>query len=539
MACHIKAPIISIHCTFGRMCISLKKYLRKIFPGPRTHTFSIAIPRSEYSGHWDRNRSKASRRKRLVSSLRLHQRKHQEKTLVRSQWIYTDEILSRLPAKSIARCRVVSKEWGFILSSQYFTDLFLKMSSLSPCILFTFQAEGKWSFFSSPESMLISDQKSSSVAVDSLSHVPIDYPISVCVPVCGLLCTKDEWVLSGKKDAMMMICNPSTGGFKLLPKVKTRRRRVLTYLGYDPVEKVHKVLCMTSREKPVSLQAEQHQVLTLGTGKINWRMIESEKFKFIVDEAFKDIKYPSTLINYKGKLGILHPNASGFMEGRATGFVLWVIDDIENHKWCKKTIISPSPWWSLVAGTRSTKKNKSSRMLCHGLKLLTMKKIKERRAKRSGRNSNPDDGTHSCESFATRARSSGLQEEAAETEKMKWLLLLLLLCRIVPLQGQTTFKSLIGKVIKVAMQAAVDDVNANPTVLNNTHLNIIMHDTKFNGFMSIMERTDLGVESSGVNHNRSSDNVIRKHIEMVKTVIDELRSHSIASLLELPCNSKF
>ncbi|KAG2329528.1 hypothetical protein Bca52824_000708 [Brassica carinata] len=46
--------------------------------------------------------------------------------------------------------------------------------------------------------------------------------------------------------------------------------------------------------------------------------IRSEKFKFIVDEAFKDIKYPSTLINYKGKLGILHPNASGFMEERAT-----------------------------------------------------------------------------------------------------------------------------------------------------------------------------------------------------------------------------
>ncbi|KAF3493588.1 hypothetical protein DY000_02055951 [Brassica cretica] len=90
-----------------------------------------------------------------------------------------------------------------------------------------------------------------------------------------------------------------------------------------------------------------------------------------------------------------------------------------------------------------------------------------------------------------------------ETENMKWLLLLLLLFHAVPLQGQSTnvsprpqvvnigsvftFKSLIGKVIKVAMQAAVDDVNANPTVLNNTRLNIIMHDTKFNGFMSIME----------------------------------------------------
>lgn len=51
-----------------------------------------------------------------------------------------------------------------------------------------------------------------------------------------------------------------------------------------------------------------------------------------------------------------------------------------------------------------------------------------------------------------------------------------------------TFGSLIGKVVKVAMEAAVEDVNASPSVLNNTRLRIIMHDTKFSGFMSIMER---------------------------------------------------
>ncbi|KAF8104887.1 hypothetical protein N665_0166s0068 [Sinapis alba] len=304
------------------------------------------------------------------------------------------EILSRVPAKSIASFRRVSKDWGFTLSSPHLTDLFLKMSSLSPCLLFTFHAEGKWSFFSSPEFLLTSDKKySSRVAIDRLSHVPIDYPIRVCVPVGGLLCSKDEWVLSKKKDARMMICNPSTGEFKLLPKVKTSRRRVLTYLGHDPVEKVYKVLCMTSCERPYSQKAEQHQVLTLGTGKMNWRMIECsvthypqsqdseicidgvlyylavgsgswktsmmvcfeirfEKLKFIVDEAFKDIKSPSTLINYKGKLGILHPNASGFMDGISSGFVLWVIDDIENHTWCKNTIMFPSLWWSIVAQTR-------------------------------------------------------------------------------------------------------------------------------------------------------------------------------------------
>ncbi|KAG2329525.1 hypothetical protein Bca4012_020921 [Brassica carinata] len=305
------------------------------------------------------------------------------------------DILSRLPAKSIARCRVVSKDWGFTISCPYFADLFLKMSSLSPCLLFTFHAEGKWSFFSSPESMLISDQKSSSVAVDSLSHVPIDYPFRVCVPACGLLCTKDEWLLSGKKYARMMICNPSTGGFKLLPKVKSRRRRVLTYLGYDPVEKVYKVLCMTSCERPYIQKAEQHQVLTLGTEKLNWRMVDcpvshyprpreseicihgvlyylavesgswetsmcmivcfyirSEKLKFIVDEAFKDIKSPSTLINYKGKLGILNPNKSGFTGGITNGFELWVIDDIEKRTWWRHIHIFPPLWDTLVAQIR-------------------------------------------------------------------------------------------------------------------------------------------------------------------------------------------
>ncbi|EOA25081.1 hypothetical protein CARUB_v10018389mg [Capsella rubella] len=86
---------------------------------------------------------------------------------------------------------------------------------------------------------------------------------------------------------------------------------------------------------------------------------------------------------------------------------------------------------------------------------------------------------------------------------MKWFLLMFIICDAVSLQGLTkivsarpqvvnigavfTFDSLIGKVIKIAMDAAVEDVNASPSILNTTTLKIIMHDTKFNGFMSIME----------------------------------------------------
>ncbi|XP_010515560.1 PREDICTED: glutamate receptor 3.6-like isoform X2 [Camelina sativa] len=93
--------------------------------------------------------------------------------------------------------------------------------------------------------------------------------------------------------------------------------------------------------------------------------------------------------------------------------------------------------------------------------------------------------------------------EAAEFEKMKRFLFMIIICRAVPLQGLTTnvsarpqvlnigsvftFNSHIGRVVKVAMDAAVEDINASPSVLNNTLLKIIMHDTKFNGFMSFLE----------------------------------------------------
>ena len=50
------------------------------------------------------------------------------------------------------------------------------------------------------------------------------------------------------------------------------------------------------------------------------------------------------------------------------------------------------------------------------------------------------------------------------------------------------FNSSIGKVAKVAIEAAVDDVNSDPEVLNGTKLNITMQDTKFSsGFLGIVE----------------------------------------------------
>jgi ionotropic glutamate receptor len=52
------------------------------------------------------------------------------------------------------------------------------------------------------------------------------------------------------------------------------------------------------------------------------------------------------------------------------------------------------------------------------------------------------------------------------------------------------FNSSIGKVAKVAIEAALDDVNSDPEVLNGTKLNITMQDTKLSsGFLGIVEGT--------------------------------------------------
>ncbi|XLR50207.1 hypothetical protein HN51_000889 [Arachis hypogaea] len=51
-----------------------------------------------------------------------------------------------------------------------------------------------------------------------------------------------------------------------------------------------------------------------------------------------------------------------------------------------------------------------------------------------------------------------------------------------------SFNSTIGRVAKVAIQAAVDDINSNATILNGTKLNISMQDTKFSsGFLGIID----------------------------------------------------
>lgn len=59
-----------------------------------------------------------------------------------------------------------------------------------------------------------------------------------------------------------------------------------------------------------------------------------------------------------------------------------------------------------------------------------------------------------------------------------------------------TVNSVIGRSVKPAVLAAIDDVNSSPTVLKGTKLNLILHDTNCSGFLGTIEGTFSLYETS-------------------------------------------
>ena len=62
--------------------------------------------------------------------------------------------------------------------------------------------------------------------------------------------------------------------------------------------------------------------------------------------------------------------------------------------------------------------------------------------------------------------------------------------RVVNIGAILSFDSSIGKVAKIAIEAAIKDVNDNSSILNGTTLKIVMQDSKLScGFLGIVEGT--------------------------------------------------
>ncbi|KAM0060893.1 putative periplasmic binding protein-like I [Helianthus debilis subsp. tardiflorus] len=63
--------------------------------------------------------------------------------------------------------------------------------------------------------------------------------------------------------------------------------------------------------------------------------------------------------------------------------------------------------------------------------------------------------------------------------------------KVVNIGALLTVNSVIGRSVKPAIIAAVDDVNSDKTILGDTHLNLILHDTNCSGFLGTIEALEL------------------------------------------------
>ncbi|KAG7598816.1 F-box associated interaction domain [Arabidopsis suecica] len=244
------------------------------------------------------------------------------------------EILSRLPAKSVARCRCVSKQWRSILRRQDFTELFLTRSKARPRLLISVQQDG--------------------ISLYSCSYAS------------GLIYFHNMHIPKEDVDPEHVLCDPLTGQYVILPELGVGHS--VSYLGFDPIDKEFKVLFMNTSDYIASNDVD-HYILTLGAGELKWRKIRcpfthepvwnricingvlyylaissnglpyvlvcfdvrSEKFKLL------DIEYRygfDGLINYKGKLCGINLEYA-YHNGFPVKLTMRVLEDVEKPEWSK------------------------------------------------------------------------------------------------------------------------------------------------------------------------------------------------------------
>ncbi|KAJ4896900.1 F-box protein [Raphanus sativus] len=288
------------------------------------------------------------------------------------------ETLLRLPEKSIARFRSVSKQWTSIIDHPQFKHLYLTKSSSSYSrITFAIEEKGLWSIFSSPKHHREASSSSSSSLVvspefhmkfppDNMCIFPRDHRQFACGDASGLIYFHSMWTNEYGYGGVSVVCNPKTGRYEALPFI-SRYRKSYSFFGFDPVGKQYKVLHMAYPCGP-----DDHRVMTLGARGARWRKVDcllrlehmsegvcingvlyclgdtsecdeetlEEKSRFVIacfdvrSETFSFL-YPESfceLINYNGKLGLVYYDD---LSDDVVEFRVWVLEDAEKRGWSK------------------------------------------------------------------------------------------------------------------------------------------------------------------------------------------------------------
>jgi len=278
----------------------------------------------------------------------------------------TSEILLRLPEKSIARFRCVSKLWLSITTDPYFINLF-ETRSPRPSLLVCFIENDKLFVSSIPQHLhSLQNSKRSYSSSQPLYRYHMELPEGCSIyssteSVQGLICFKTS--------KMPIVWNPSKRQLITLPIPRLSWNNITVFLGYDPVEGKHKVMCL-----PFRRSSDVCQVLTLGPAQeFSWITVKtyhkhcsdyqssgrcikgvvyyiaqvyhthawvlmcfdvrSEKFDMIKLHA--DI-YREILITYEGRIACVEKRTT-----KDDYIALCILEDAKKDKWSSKDILAP------------------------------------------------------------------------------------------------------------------------------------------------------------------------------------------------------
>lgn len=189
--------------------------------------------------------------------------------------IVIDEILSRLPIKSLYRFRSVRKSWCYLPYNSKFVALHNKRYVAAPTvIILSYEAAGDHSILS----FYSFDISEKGITTTLLATTTLQLDLYFMEPSCnGLIC------FSSSVGQDIYVCNPSTHQLLQLPKVPLgdfglNSPSWVFGFGFDEASKKYKVLCLCARQELYN-DYWKCFIYTVGSIDSNWSQLDDIPYR--------------------------------------------------------------------------------------------------------------------------------------------------------------------------------------------------------------------------------------------------------------------